>query len=226
MKAAKKKIVQNAITIVPRSLIEGLLKALLKEFTRIYILFTSRLQLALPLMRTFGYANQSYCFMKHLKRSITLLMLLTLIIGSRTSAQVLSLEAQLEKFTQDRGNEVVQDNEYTNTGYESGNFLSNPLLLDGKPLNYTDFSLATKGELTVIKEAAVTGKTTPVAFYVYLRRNGISFFIPGKKRSDLNRIEISEILRFAKKGDQLIIEAVNKEDGAVKRILKLPGDGC
>ena len=43
------------------------------------------------------------------------------------------------------------------------------------------------------------------------------------ERSDPNqtKIDIAEILLHAERGDQLVIEAVNKEDGSVKRILKL-----
>jgi hypothetical protein len=122
----------------------------------------------------------------------------------------------------------MHNSEYTNTGYETGNFLSNPLRLNGKPLDYSDFGMESTGELTVIKEATIHGKTIQVPFYLYLRRNGNKVFIPGNERSDLTRVKIniSEILRFAKHGDQLVIEAVRKEDGAVKRILKIPGRGC
>jgi hypothetical protein len=232
MKAAKKKIAQKAITIVVKSFVAGLLSILLKEFTGIYILFTRSLQLPLPSMRTFGYANQSYFFMKHLKKSFTLLMLLTLIIGYRASAQHFDLEAFLrpvtaEGKTHDRAKDVIQDNEYTYTGYEQGGFFTNPLLLTGKPLDYNDFNMASKGELSVIKVAAITGAAIQVPFYVYLRRNGNKVLIPGKERSEQQQIKIdlSEILKYAKPGDQLVIEAVRKEDGAVKRILKLL-DGC
>ncbi len=231
MKAAKKKIAQKAITIVVKSLIVGLLRALLKEFTCIYILFTNSLQLPTLSMRTFSYTRQSNFFMKHLKKSFTLLMLLTSIIGSRTFAQDFFnfnaiLKAQLAK--QERAKEVMQDNEYASTGYEEGIFLCNPLLLNGKPLDYGEFNLQSKGELTVSKGAATNGQTTEIPFYVYLRRNGNEVLIPGKERSapEQINIEISEILRHAAPGDQLVIEAVNKEDGLVKRILKLLGGGC
>jgi len=168
--------------------------------------------------------------MKHLKKSCILLMLLTVIIGSRTFAQ--DLISSLNLFNQtknsDRAKEVMQDNEYTSTGYELGNFYCNPLLLNGKPLDYGAFNVESKGELTVIKGAAITGKTTQVPFYVYLRRNGDKVLIFGKTRSDQKQIKIdlSEILRYAKPGDHLVIEPINKEDGPVKRILKLLGADC
>jgi hypothetical protein len=82
--------------------------------------------------------------------------------------------------------------------------------------------------LTLAKEATTTAQLTQIPFYVYLRRNGKKVFIPGKKTSDTKqiKIEISEILNYAKPGDQLIIEPVNKEDGPAKRILKLLENGC
>ncbi|GHN02439.1 hypothetical protein WSM22_39280 [Cytophagales bacterium WSM2-2] len=168
--------------------------------------------------------------MKHLKKPHILVMLLTLIITSRTSAQ--QLAQQLLNFSlkakQERANEVMQDNEYTYTGSERGIFFFNPLLINGKPLDYSYFNLKSIGHLTVIKKAPLTGETLQVPFNVYLRRNGYKILIPGRERSDQKqiKIELSEILRYAQSGDQLVIEAVREEDGPIKRILKLPGNGC
>jgi hypothetical protein len=149
------------------------------------------------------------------------------MIGSRTSAQDLSLAEILDTGMLDRVEAVMQDNEYINTGDERGIFLNNPLRLNGMPLDYSKFNAATMGELTVVKGAFINGATIQVPFNAYLRRNSAKVFIPGKERSNLKQVKvnISEILRYAKPGDQLVIEAVRKEDGAVKRILKLNG-GC
>ena len=179
--------------------------------------------------------------MKHFKRSLTLLMLITSIMGSRTFAQdffsidaiskfnsSMMLKAVLEKERkQQRAKEVMQDSEYASTGYEQGTFLCNPLMLNGGPLDYGDFNLASSGELTVNKATDIPGQTTHVPFYVYLRRNGNKVLIPGTETSEKQtKVEISEILRYASPGDQLVIEAVNKEDGPVKRVLKLLNLGC
>jgi hypothetical protein len=168
--------------------------------------------------------------MIHLKKSYTLLMLLTVIISSRTFAQDLSSWNFLARTeTSPRALDVIRDNEYTTTGFENGNFYRNPLLLDGRLLDYTRFSLESKGELTVIKGAAVTGNTVQVPFYVYLRRDGNKVVLPGNEKCSKgqDKIEISEILKHAKPGDELIIEPVNKEDGPAKRILKLlSAGGC
>jgi len=173
--------------------------------------------------------------MKHLKRSpawpvgrYILLMLLTVIIGSRTFAQDycgLNLLTQTQNSA--RASAVIQNNEYTSTGHEKGNFYCNPLMLNGKPMDYNAFDMDTKGELTVIKGAATTGVTTQVPFNAYLRRDGNKVLIPGNEKCSMSKtkMEISEILQHAKPGDQLVIEPVHKEDGHVKRILKLL-DGC
>jgi hypothetical protein len=109
---------------------------------------------------------------------------------------------------------------------EEGDFYANPLLLDGATLDFNAFNFMTEGELTVVKGAPKTGKTTQVPFYIYLRREGRQVSIPGKDRYQEHlKIEISEILKHAEIGDHLIIEAVKKEDGRVKRILKVVG-GC
>ena len=100
-------------------------------------------------------------------------------------------------------------------------------MLNGKPIDYDAFNVQSKGELTVIKGGTITGVTMQVPFNAYLRRDGNKVLIPGKEKSSIGQIkmDISEILQHAKPGDQLVIEPVNKEDGHVKRILKLL-DGC
>ncbi|MEO7988466.1 MAG: hypothetical protein ABI663_02935 [Chryseolinea sp.] len=166
--------------------------------------------------------------MKHLKKSYILLILLTVIIGSRTFAQdYCGLNFLTQTQNSSRANEVMQNNEYTSTGYEKGNFYCNPLMLNGKSLDYDAFNVKSKGELTVIKGAVITGITIQVSFYAYLKRDGNKVLIPGNERSSIGqtKIDLSAILQHAKPGDQLVIEPVRKEDGYVKRILKLL-DGC
>jgi hypothetical protein len=171
--------------------------------------------------------------MKHLIKSFALLMLLTSITTSRTWAQdffIFDFKVRLkqELAKQQRAKDVVQDNEYVTTGYEKGTFLDNPLMLNGKPVDYGEFNMGSIGKLTVNKGTAKTGQTMQVPFYVYLRRNGKKVLLPRKERPDSKQLKVdtSDIFIHAQPGDQLVIEAVNKEDGAVKRILKLLGGGC
>jgi hypothetical protein len=168
--------------------------------------------------------------MKHFKKFSFLLMLITVITGSRVSAQ--DYFTSLNPFTQlqmsPRALDVKQDNEYTSTGHELGIFYDNPLMLDGKPLDYNVFNNKLTGELTVIKGAAITGKTLQVSFYCYLRRDGKRVSVPGNEKFNTGyiKVDISEILKYAKDGDHLVIEAVNQVDGPVKRILKVLAGGC
>lgn len=143
-------------------------------------------------------------------------------------AQLKLSQAKREQMKLQRASEVRQDNEYVSTGKEKGIFLANPLRLNGLPLDYGEFDTRSQGVLTVSKGGAIPDDITPVAFYVYLRRNGKKVIIPGQQRLDAGqmKVEISAILEHAEPGDQLVIEAVNAEDGAVKRILKLLGPGC
>ena len=163
--------------------------------------------------------------MEHLKKSFALSMLLTVIIGSRTYAQEYFDLAQILNVV--RAQAVMQSNEYQATGYEEGTFFCNPLMLDGKPLDYNLFSLKSKGILTVVKGAAKTGQSMQVPFHAYLRRCGKIVNVPGMEKPDPTHLDIdlSDISKHAKPGDQLVIESVRKEDGSVKRILKLV-DGC
>lgn len=170
--------------------------------------------------------------MKHLKKTYVLLILVTSLFSGKAFAQEyfskLNAKLAAERAKEVRARDVEQDKEYTMTGAEVGNFFSKPLLLDGKSLDYSEFSLKSKGELTVIKGSVIARDTVRVAFYVYLRRNGNRILIPGKERPDPRqlKIDISEVFKHAKPDDQLVIEAVRKEDGPVKRILKLLGGGC
>ena len=125
---------------------------------------------------------------------------------------------------------VMQDNEIerNNNGQESV-IPSNPLMLDGKKLDYGSFSLMSKGVLNLVKSEPVTGGVTAIPFYVSIRRDGK--ILENKKmrfaNKSLEKINLSEILSFAKEGDVLIIKPVRAEDFLAKRILKLTyGGGC
>lgn len=131
-------------------------------------------------------------------------------------------------YNTNRAKEVMQDNEFVISTAAVGKFFDNPLLLEGKALDYYSFSLKSEGELTLIKGAALTGDTVQIPFYVYLRRNGTIIQLHGEEKLKLKHItiDISKILKSAEPGDQLIIEPVNKEDWQAKRILKLLNGGC
>jgi len=128
----------------------------------------------------------------------------------------------------ERSMEVMQDNEYVVRSKATGNFYCNPLVLNGQPLDYTQFSPQLKGELTLTKGALSLGKRVQIPFYIHLRRNGALVKLPDEALSGEHlKIEVSRILKFAQKGDQLIIEPANSDDWPAKRILKLvEADDC
>jgi hypothetical protein len=125
----------------------------------------------------------------------------------------------------DRVKEVMQNNELEGNGILStgcNNIWSNPLLLDGKTLDYGTFALESKGVLSVEKA------TASIPFYISIRRNGN--MIEDKKMLFLNKplykVNVSDIFPHCKQGDMLIIKPVRAEDWQMKRILKLIHDGC
>lgn len=135
---------------------------------------------------------------------------------------ILNLPNRVEK-----AQAVMYDNEIEQSEEgRDGNFSSNPLLLNGKPLEYADFSGASKGMLTVVEGNPESPTTTKIPFMIYLRRDGA---IIKQGKSDINRevfeIEISEVLALAKNGDHLIIAPARKKDCKAKRILRVVG-GC
>jgi hypothetical protein len=170
----------------------------------------------------------------HLLRTSTAILVLslnvlfTLPVSAQTSFDANEVFDLTKLTKQDRAKEVMQDNEWVVCAETVGNFFINPLLLDGQPLDYRAFSLKSKGELTLIKGAAITGNTVQIPFYVYLRRNGTIIKLHDEEALSPRylKIDMSTITKFALPDDLLIIEPVNKEDWQAKRILKLLGGGC
>lgn len=118
-----------------------------------------------------------------------------------------------------------QVNEFAYSGPPHGNFYCNPLMLEGATFEYSAFALESKGELTLIKGDAKSGKVVEISFYLNLRRNGKLLTHPCGEGVIFSKAEISTILEIAQNGDELIVEPVKKEDWPAKRIIKI-GDGC
>ncbi len=130
----------------------------------------------------------------------------------------------------DMRQEVKQNNEFLRTSNGEGTlFNANPLLINGKTLDYGAFDLNTTGVLSVVQGEPESKDAKPIPFYVSIRRNGE--IIADKKMSFLNKalykIDLSDIFLFSKPGDMLIINPARSEDWRAKRILKLLGtNGC
>ncbi len=124
-----------------------------------------------------------------------------------------------------RAKEVMQNNEFEKSGCT---VQINPLLVDGKALDYGTFDLNAKGVLSLVNGQAETKQAQNIPFYVYIRRNGEIIEDPKMSflNKELHKINLSDIFSFCKDGDLLIIKPAKAEDWASKRILKLIGRGC
>jgi len=103
---------------------------------------------------------------------------------------------------------------------QDANFYCNPLLLNGKPLNYANFSIESKGILTVVEGEPESPGAIKNPFLIYLRRDGV-ILGQGEAGPEVYEIEIANILMFAQPGDHLIITPARKTDWKAKRIIKV-----
>jgi hypothetical protein len=126
-----------------------------------------------------------------------------------------------------------------------GNFHSNPLLLNGHPVEYKLLSTVNRGMITLVKGNPESADATPVPFLIYLKRAG-KVINPDSQagRHPVMRYELADILRYAKVGDEIVVNPASKEDAVGKRIIpvtylqvgpqfkwfyglwKVKGDGC
>lgn len=102
-------------------------------------------------------------------------------------------------------------------------FYTNPILINEKPLDYNDFNLRSHGKLTVVRGNPEFGDRTAIPFTVSLRRNGVIIYPSSVPLFDKQFyvVEISEIFKYAKVNDELIIRPLKKEHYKAKRILNL-----
>jgi hypothetical protein len=124
--------------------------------------------------------------------------------------------------------EVMQDNELVRNDIgQDANFSTNPLLINGKLLDYNTFSLGTQGILTLVRGNSASKEAQPIPFSISIRRNGK--IVEDKKMSFFNKtlykVNLSDIFSVSQHGDILIVNPVGKEDWKAKRLLKLLG-GC
>lgn len=98
---------------------------------------------------------------------------------------------------------------------------ANPVLLNGQPLDYSKFSLKSKGLLTLIKGNPISAEAVKIPFRLYLRRNGMIVYEKKSGNSNLTEVEISDILALSKPGDQLIINPTEKANFKAKRVINV-----
>lgn len=101
-------------------------------------------------------------------------------------------------------------------------FSSNPLLLNNRPLDYSLFSIASKGILSVVAGQPGSAEAVKIPFRAYLKRNGM-ILMNGAIDSgkSVHELDISRILANAEVGDFLVIEPVRQEDWVARRSIRL-----
>ena len=138
--------------------------------------------------------------------------------------QLNSLKVGRVWFTPEQRAEAVKANEdpELERNAEGGEtpIYANPILLNGQPLDYSTFSIKSKGTLTLMKGKPTSSEAIKIPFRVYLRRNGVIVY-EKKSASKLTQIEISEVLALSKAGDQIIINPTEKADYKAKRIINV-----
>lgn len=98
----------------------------------------------------------------------------------------------------------------------------NSILFNGKPLIYDQFSLSSRGVLTMVMNDSKTKEMKTMLFKVYLKRQDkVLPFGDYNRGNGVGEIEVSEILKFANLGDQLVIEPVEKKAQMSTRVIFL-----
>ena len=98
----------------------------------------------------------------------------------------------------------------------------NSVLFNGKPLIYDQFSLSSRGLLTMVINDSKTQESKSIAFKIYLKRQDKVIPFGGSDNGNgVSEIEVSDILKFANLGDQLIIEPVEKKAQIFTRVIFL-----
>ena len=112
----------------------------------------------------------------------------------------------------------------TNTFSRGGEnyFYGNPLVLNGKPLDYQTFWKGSKGLLALVKGNPNSADSPRVPFKIYLKHEGqvVNKGLSSDTR-ELYEVEVAHILALARFGDQLIIEPARESDAKAKRVINL-----
>jgi hypothetical protein len=107
-------------------------------------------------------------------------------------------------------------------GKDDEKLFYNSLFINGKPLVNEPFSISSKGILTMVMSDSKTKDTKTIPFKVYLKRQDNLVPLGGTNYSnELLQIEVSQILKFANLGDQLIIEPVNRKSQMSTQVIIL-----
>jgi hypothetical protein len=107
-------------------------------------------------------------------------------------------------------------------GGENEKAFYNSVLFNGKPLVNEQFSLSSRGILTMVTSDPKTKELKSMAFKIYLKRQDkVVPFGGSNYGNEVSEVEVSEILKFANLGDQLIIEPIEKKGQMSTRVIFL-----
>ena len=96
------------------------------------------------------------------------------------------------------------------------------LLLNGKLAEPKKFVYVTNGRLTLVGHNEKSGLKTELQFFAYLRRDGKIVDVDAYSHNfSVRSIELTEILKSAQVGDDMIIEPANKTDISGKKIINV-----
>ena len=97
---------------------------------------------------------------------------------------------------------------------------NNSFLIDGKQVNMDQLSTISRGLLSIEINNTESGKTDRIPFLIYLKRAGKIVDADAYAHNNLvESIEISEVLQAAQPGDELVIDAVNKDVTTMRRVV-------
>ncbi|GAB4029989.1 hypothetical protein GCM10028809_22040 [Spirosoma gilvum] len=105
---------------------------------------------------------------------------------------------------------------------EKPDFYTNPLILNGKPLDLTVFSIHSRGHLALVLGDPTSEEAVKIPFRMYLYRNGTLIH---KEESDQGRQvhDIATVMDLASPGDDLVIDPVRPMDKPARRVIRLQG---
>lgn len=121
---------------------------------------------------------------------------------------------------------------------QSASFFSNSIQLNGYPLDYSNFTLLSRGVMTLVDQGNSSEKGKQVPFRVYLRRKGVVITEGGMSdKTEYRNVPIHQILAKALPGDELVIDPLYRTDRINRQVITLRmfawllfrgvrGDGC
>jgi hypothetical protein len=105
---------------------------------------------------------------------------------------------------------------------QNSTFYYNPVTINGHLLVQETIDLTNRGVLAMVDGDPASRQAKPVAFRVYLQRNGgVVRKGPSSKINEVYSVQLADLLPFAHIGDELVVEPVRQTSKITRRIIKL-----